>query len=186
MKSVRNRFIFLLFILAMAVYYLYPTYKYDQLTTEESEKLVQLADHSGISLEVLATEIYRDDVDFRPEIEAADLPPEQKNEAIRLLEYMRGEFLQDIKHYRPKAIKLGLDLQGGMYLVLEVDLIKMLDNEAKGKDPDFERLLRALREATTERNVEVFDALREIAAREHISLNRYWGEPGQADNTIIA
>lgn len=186
MKSVRNRFILLLVILGLAVYYLYPTYRYDQLTTEEQEKLVELANLSEIPLDRLVTEVYRDEVDFRPEIEAADLPIENKDEAISLLEYMRGDFLSELKRIRPKAIKLGLDLQGGMYLVLEVDLLKMLDNEAKGKDADFDRLMAALRRATEDGSVEVFDALRQTASRENISLNRYWGEAGQTDNAIVS
>jgi len=186
MKSVRNRFILLLVVLGLAVYYLYPTYRYDQLTTEEQEKLVELANLSEIPLDRLVTEIYRDEVDFRPEIEATDIPIERKDEAISLLEYMRGDFLSELKRIRPKAIKLGLDLQGGMYLVLEVDLLKMLDNEAQGKDADFDRLMTALRRATEDGNTEVFDALRQIAARESISLNRYWGEAGQTDNAIVS
>ncbi|MDD5087893.1 MAG: protein translocase subunit SecD [bacterium] len=186
MKSVRNRFILLAIILGLAVYYLYPTFRYNQLSEEENQNLIKLSNLSQIPLDRLAMEIYRDEVDFHPLIEAANIPREQKDEAITLLEYTRGDFLQEMKKMRPKAIKLGLDLQGGMYLVLEVDMLKMLDNEAKSKDQDFTRLMTELRQAAENQNVEVFEALRQIAAREHISLNRYWGETGQSDNTIIS
>ena len=43
-------------------------------------------------------------------------PPSKKNRPLKKLEYLRGDFLKDMKYYRPKAIKLGLDLQGGMFL----------------------------------------------------------------------
>ncbi len=186
MKSVRNRFILLLLILAAGVYYLYPTLKYDQLSTTERQNLIKLAELSNIPLDRLATDIYRDDVDFRPEIEAADLPADQRQEAIDLLEHMRGDFLQELKYYRPKAIKLGLDLQGGMYLVLEVDLLKMLENQAKGKDEAYDRLIQEVRTATQDRDIDVLDVLQDVASRQHVSLNRYWGDTDQSDPDIIS
>ncbi|RPH92705.1 hypothetical protein EHM69_12210, partial [candidate division KSB1 bacterium] len=186
MKSIRARFILILLLIGLGVYYLYPTLKYDRLTTEEQTRLVELATLSNLPLNRLATDIYRDDVDFAAEIEASDLPAMQKEEAIQKLEYLRGEFLRDMKFYRPKAIKLGLDLQGGMYLVLEVDILKMLDNEAKGKDEAYDRMLSQLRLRAQAADVDLFDALRDIAAREHTSLNRYWGEPGQADDAVVS
>ncbi len=36
-----------------------------------------------------------------------------------------------------KRMKLGLDLQGGMRVVLEVDIIQLLDDMAKNKDDNF-------------------------------------------------
>lgn len=186
MKSVRNRFILLLVFVAVAGYYLYPTLKYDELSTQEHELLVQLGETSQLPLDRLAQDIYRDDVDLLAEVEASPLPPQQKQLAMAQLEFLRGEFLRDLKYYRPRAIKLGLDLQGGMYLVLEVDVVKMLDNEAKGKDEVFDRIFTTLRDRAREGEVDIFDALRQIASREHASLNRYWGEPGQSDDAIIS
>jgi len=186
MKSVRNRLIFLLVVLAIGAYYLYPTLKYDRLSKQERSSLMELSGLSGIPLNQLSTDIYRDDVDLSAEIQAADLPPEQKAEAIRKLEFMRGPFLEDLKYYRPKAIKLGLDLQGGMYLVLEVDLIKLLDNQAKGKDDIYARIMTDLRARVGVGDADVFDALRQLAVRERTSLSRYWGDPGQSDDAVIS
>jgi SecD/SecF fusion protein len=186
MKSVRARLIFLLIVLAVGAYYLYPTLKYDRLSKEESRRLTELASASNLPLDHLAADIYRDDVDLRAEIEATDLSPVQKEDALQKLDYLRGDFLRDMKYYRPRAIKLGLDLQGGMYLVLEVDVLKMLDNQAKGKDEVFDRLMSRLRAAELTRNVDLFDALREQAANERVTLSRYWGEPGQPDATVLS
>jgi len=51
-----------------------------------------------------------------------------------------------------KRLKLGLDLQGGMRVVLEVDLIQLLDDLAKNKDENFKTIVRDVRTqvATTE------------------------------------
>src|SRR3989337_2765359 len=134
MKSVRSRLILLLIIIGIALYYLYPTYKYEKLSDEEQTLLTSLAEESGLPLNRLATDVYRDDIDLAAEIQASDLSSEQKDSAAQKLEYLRGEFLEQMKYYRPRAIKRGLDLQGGMYLVLEVDVWQLLDNMAKGKD----------------------------------------------------
>ena len=45
---------------------------------------------------------------------------------------------------RSKSIKQGLDLQGGMHMVLEVDLVSLVDNLARNKDSRFETRLREL------------------------------------------
>jgi SecD/SecF fusion protein len=188
MKSIRNRLILVLLFIGLAAYYLYPTVKYEKLSRQEQSLLVEFASLANLPLDRVATDIYRDDVDFRAEIEASDsLSAEQKEQAVQKLEFLRGPFLTDMKYYRPRAIKLGLDLQGGMHLVLEVDLVKLLDNRAKGKDDVYDRLMADLRTQTsTMHDVDVFDVLRRLALREHTSLNRYWGEPGQTDEQVIS
>jgi SecD/SecF fusion protein len=45
---------------------------------------------------------------------------------------------------RSASIKQGLDLQGGMHLVLEVDLVSLVDNLARNKDSRFEERIKAL------------------------------------------
>jgi SecD/SecF fusion protein len=186
MKSIRNRLILVVVFIALAAYYLYPTLKYDQLSKQEQTLLVQLADLSGIALDSLALEVYRDDVDLRSRIEASNVSADQKDQALQKLEYIRGAFYSDLKYYRPKAIKLGLDLQGGMYLVLEVDLLKMLDNAAKGKDDAYDRIIAEVSQRISGGREDVFDALRAVALKEHTSLNRYWGQPGDTDAAIVS
>lgn len=185
MKSVRARLILLLIIIGIGVYYLYPTFKYEKLSAREQTLLMSLADDSGLLPNRLATDVYRDDVDLRAEIESSDLDSARKESAIQKLEYMRGEFLEQMKYYRPRAIKRGLDLQGGMYLVLEVDVVQLLDNMAKGKDEIYDRIMNPLREASQRTGVDLFETLRSLAQRENASLSRYWGEPGQTNDVIL-
>ncbi|MEW6062598.1 MAG: protein translocase subunit SecD, partial [Bacteroidota bacterium] len=52
------------------------------------------------------------------------------------LQYL-NEHEAEIREARAKRIKLGLDLQGGMRVVLEVDIAKMLEQIAKNKDDQF-------------------------------------------------
>lgn len=51
---------------------------------------------------------------------------------------------------RSSSIKLGLDLQGGMHMVLEVDLVSLIENLARNKDSRFEERMRAVEAELTD------------------------------------
>src|SRR4030042_2976092 len=89
---------------ALALYFLYPTYKDYQLTKELSA------------------------------LSGAD--------SLQFLESHENE----IRENRTKRIKLGLDLQGGMRVVLEVNVLKLLDDLAKNKDDAFASIMQQGRE----------------------------------------
>lgn len=186
MKSVRSRLIIVLILIAGGVYYLFPTYKYDLLTTQEEKLITELSETSQIPLNRLALEVYRNDVDLQGEIEVSNLDEATKQKAIEQLNFLRGDFASEIQHYRPNAIKLGLDLQGGMYLVLEVDILDQLRKGASVEDETLVRILNELETMTNEQDVDIFRTLGAIAARDGVSLNRYWGEAGQSDADILA
>ena len=48
---------------------------------------------------------------------------------------------EQIDHFESRSIKQGLDLKGGIYIVLEVDLPQLIDNLAKNKDNNFNEFL---------------------------------------------
>ncbi len=59
---------------------------------------------------------------------------------------------EDLKDANAKAIKLGLDLRGGIYVTMEVDVLKFIDEQALQKDDLFQQVLDATEkdEATSE------------------------------------
>lgn len=83
-----------------------------------------------------------------------------------------------------KAIRQGLDLQGGTYLVYEVDLPQLLRDKAKNKDSRLEDIITATVKQTEE-GIDFFAALRENFASREVGLNRYYGSKGQTDEKII-
>ncbi|NUO17962.1 protein translocase subunit SecD [bacterium] len=186
MKQHRFRIIVVVVLLVLGGYLLYPTLRYEQLSQKESELLTQLSATSGIPLARLASDIYRDDVDLIGEIQASELSEMDKSAAIEQINYMRGDFAKSLQANRSLAIKRGLDLQGGMYLVLEVDLLELLQNSAKGKDDQYEALIREITPAAKSADADVFSALAQAAKRMNVSLNRYWGDAGQTDDEIIS
>ncbi|MFN3134162.1 MAG: protein translocase subunit SecD [Candidatus Kryptonium sp.] len=96
------------------------------------------------------------------------------------------QHIDDIQKVKQKRIKLGLDLQGGMYVALEVDIIKMLDNLAKNKDETFRQILAEVkREALTSQEPVTSILLRRFQER-GIRLSRYYGDIRQSDSEIIS
>ncbi|HWF45327.1 MAG TPA: protein translocase subunit SecD [Candidatus Kapabacteria bacterium] len=64
----------------------------------------------------------------------------------------QNENAEDLKNDQAKAIKLGLDLRGGIYVTMEVDVLKFIEEQALQKDAVFQQVLDATEkdEATTE------------------------------------
>lgn len=82
----------------------------------------------------------------------------------------------DVLKARDNKIKLGLDLQGGMYVIMEVDVAKLLQDLAKRKDDVFNQIINETNETTklTDENyIDVFDS--KLKAR-GLSLKAYFGE----------
>jgi SecD/SecF fusion protein len=85
-----------------------------------------------------------------------------------------------------KRIKLGLDLQGGMRVVLEVDVIQLLDDLAKNKDDNFRAIISELRaeaKTTDESVIPLFAA--KFRAR-GIRMSRYYGNIRDSDDAILS
>ena len=126
MKSkTTTKFLLILVVLSFAIYLLYPTYKFGQLTDEQKEK-------------------------------------------------MRIENQKDFFELKAKTLNLGLDLQGGMHVVLEVDIKELLNKLAKNKNDVF---FKALEEADkeVERTDEDFIAVFNKKLNEHgVKITRYY------------
>ena len=84
-----------------------------------------------------------------------------------------------------KRIKLGLDLQGGMRVVLEVDVIQLLDDLAKNKDDNFRSIVKEIRSQATSNDESVIPIFGKKFAERGIRMSRYYGNIRDADNAIL-
>ncbi|MGB9696613.1 MAG: protein translocase subunit SecD [Ignavibacteria bacterium] len=92
---------------------------------------------------------------------------------------------EKIKSARDGRIKLGLDLKGGMYVVLEVDVIKLLEDISKKKDdPLLQRILNELRGLSDSTRGNVLDAFKAKLAENNLTLKNYYGELTDDESTI--
>jgi preprotein translocase subunit SecD len=101
----------------------------------------------------------------------------------RSLNALRGEdslkFVEShessLRENRAKRIKLGLDLQGGMRVVLEVNVLKLLEDLAKNKDDVFAQIIKEVREETKKSDESPVLLLRRKFEQRQIRLSRYYG-----------
>lgn len=91
----------------------------------------------------------------------------------------------EIREARFKRIKLGLDLQGGMRVVLEVDVLKMLEEIAQNKDDVFYSIMNELRAQTKTSDEEIIDLLDRKFKEKQIRVARYYGGLRETDEEII-
>ncbi len=84
-------------------------------------------------------------------------------------------------------LKLGLDLQGGMRVVLEVDIVKMFENIAQNKDAKFQRIIDKVRKDVKENDVNPISSLQNELKNENTNFAFYFSNtPQESDNEIIA
>jgi len=91
----------------------------------------------------------------------------------------------DIRDARMKRMKLGLDLQGGMRVVLEVDVLKLWDDMAKNKDEVFASILESVRREAATSEEPLIDILRRHFRERGIRLSRYYGTLRDTDDEIL-
>jgi SecD/SecF fusion protein len=84
-----------------------------------------------------------------------------------------------------RSIRLGLDLQGGIYMTLEVDLSTLITQLARATDARLDTILQQIQQELNVRNVDFLDLLVEQIHKRGLSLNDYWGERGDSDNKIL-
>ncbi|RKY89746.1 protein translocase subunit SecD [candidate division KSB1 bacterium] len=90
-----------------------------------------------------------------------------------------------ITELEKKAIKRGLDLKGGMHLVLEVDLPKLVENLASVKDEKFYQLLSEAIKVEKETKGDFLDIFGKLANEKKIKLNRYFESERRAGKNAI-
>ena len=90
-----------------------------------------------------------------------------------------------IEKAQESRLKLGLDLQGGMHVVLEVDVIELLENRARNRDSQFDSLMLAIRERAKKESTEIPKLLAEEFQKRQVRLSRYYYEIRDSDEEIV-
>ncbi|MDQ7818323.1 MAG: protein translocase subunit SecD [Melioribacteraceae bacterium] len=164
MKEIRFRLILIIGAIALSLYLLYPTYQ-DYLNNKEV----------GKTLESLSQSIKQSN----PEISAIEL-----KEFIQAKKDSILSSNPDYKSARDKRVKLGLDLQGGMYLVMEVNTAKLLERLAKDPDEQFKQLLSDAEQESKLTEDNVVTILSQKMQEKGIRLSRYFGTIREDDADI--
>ena len=165
MKEYRFKIIVILVALALSVFLLYPTYKDYQnnkaitaaLNTKRTELKKQFPDISKDNLEQMLNL-------FEDSIKVAD---------------------PSVAEARKKRMKLGLDLQGGMRVVLEVNTAKLLEKIANNPDDVFKKVLAEAQSEALISDEPVVNLVGKKLKQRNIRVSRYFGTIRQEDNEIL-
>jgi len=100
------------------------------------------------------------------------------------LTYVR-ENRADIEAAKEKRVKLGLDLQGGMHIVLEVDVLGLIEERARNRDEKFEQIIKNVREQAKSSKSLITELLEETFKKENIRMSRYFYDIRDTDGDIV-
>lgn len=164
MKEIRFRLIIIIGAIALSLYLLYPTYQ-DYLNNNKV----------GEELESLSQSIQKSNPDISP-VELKEFVQDKKDSIL--------SSNPDYKSARDKRVKLGLDLQGGMYLVMEVNTAKLLERLAKDPDDQFKQLLSEAEKESRLSEENVVTILSQKMQEKGIRLSRYFGSIREDDSEI--
>lgn len=166
MKEFRFRLFIILAAIAVCVYLLYPTYKDYQNT----KRIAQAIEAKKASILKINPSIDRDRLD-------------------KMLSAAEDSIKSDdvsFKEARLKRIKLGLDLQGGMRVVLEVNTTKLLEKIAKSPDDAFKAVLKSAEQESNTSDASIVDLLGKKLKERGIRLSRYFGTIRDDDSKILS
>ena len=92
----------------------------------------------------------------------------------------------ELRENRQKRIKLGLDLQGGMRVVLEVNVLKLLEDLAKNKDETFTQIIKEVREEVKHSEESPVLLLRRKFEERQIRLSRYYRSLRETNDEVYS
>ena len=82
---------------------------------------------------------------------------------------------EELIELKKGALNLGLDLQGGMHVVLEVDVKELLDKLARNKNKEFSDALDETEKIVNETDEDFITIFQENLAKKNMSIQRYYG-----------
>ena len=92
----------------------------------------------------------------------------------------------ELRNLESKAIKQGLDLKGGMYIALEVDIPTLIENIAINKDQKLTSVFESIRnEILQSPETDFFTSFSSFINQRNVKLSRYYYDYGSNTNDII-
>lgn len=164
MKELRFRLFIILGAIVLSVVLLLPTY----YTIMNNRKV-------NNSLATIRKEVLQNNPKIAPEKLETIL--KAKEDSIK---NTNPDFSKD----KEKSIKLGLDLQGGMYIVMEVNTAKLLEKLAKDPDANFTQALKQAEQQAKLSDEDIVTLFTQNLKNKGIRLSRYFGNMRDDDDKI--
>jgi SecD/SecF fusion protein len=164
MKEIRFRLAIIIAAVVFSIYLLYPTYT-DYQKTKSLNKI----------LDSKKQELLRSN---------GNLTEDQIDKKLRPTEDSLKASDPSYVKARAQRIKLGLDLQGGMRVVLEVNTTKLIGKTAKNPDDVFKKVLAESDKEAQLSEESVVDIFARKLTERGIRLSRYFGSVRDDDSKI--
>ena len=91
----------------------------------------------------------------------------------------------ELEQIESRIIKQGLDLKGGMYIVLEADIPTLVENLATTKDERLTDIIINAKKNSLNPNLDFFSTFEKLVIENNIKLPRYYYEYGSTIDEII-
>ena len=91
----------------------------------------------------------------------------------------------ELEQIESRIIKQGLDLKGGMYIVLEADIPTLVENLAATKDERLTDIILNAKKNSLNPNLDFFSTFEKLVIENNIKLPRYYYEYGSTIDEII-
>jgi preprotein translocase subunit SecD len=166
MKEIRFRLIIIVAAIVLSVYLLYPTFV-DYQKTKDINK----------ALDKKKQELLHNN---------PNMPADQVDKNLKSVEDSLKASDPSYISARAKRIKLGLDLQGGMRVVLEVNTAKLIEKVAKNPDDVFKKVLAESEKEAALSDESVVDIFARKFVARGIRLSRYFGSVRDDDSKIVS
>ena len=165
MKELRFRIIIIFAAIALSIYLLYPTY-------QDYQNNKDIASTLGIKKDSIKAAI--------PEISIQQL----EKELLSIEDSIKASD-PSYRAARQKRVKLGLDLQGGMRVVLEVNTAKLLEKLANNADDQFKAILAESANEAALSDESVVDIFGRKLKEKGIRVSKYFGTIREDDNQVL-
>lgn len=171
----------------LSIQFLYPTYK-DYRYSKELKRL---------SVQDRIEKFIKDSLQLYPPVQGSSSDNELENLNAHRIDSVKQVYRRDSLNFierneadlhatKLKRMKLGLDLQGGMRVVLEVNVLKLFEDMAKGKDENFNAILQEVQQEAKTSEEPLIDIFKRKFQEKGIRLSRYYGNIRDSDNDIIS
>ncbi|MCX7879629.1 MAG: protein translocase subunit SecD [Ignavibacteria bacterium] len=156
MKKSIGKILLIVLPIVFAIILLYPTYRVSEIESTK-EKYIQQAKNA-----------------------------KSPEDSLQILERFEKEYGKELLEAKTRRIKLGLDLRGGMYVTLEVDIVKMLEDlvQKDAIDDIFMQVLEKTKNDAKNSNDDIIDIFNknfeEIARPKRKFLSDYYDFGGDA------
>lgn len=152
--------------IVLALYLLYPTYV-DYQNSKDINKILEEKKQQLL-------------------VANPDLTTSQIDKMLKVVEDSLLSSDPDITKTREKRIKLGLDLQGGMRVVLEVNTAELLAKLANNPDDTFKEILKEAEKEAALSDESIVDIVGRKLTERGIRYSRYFGTIRQDDDQILS